>query len=224
MRIHRQSTVLFAILALATALGAGEAAAKADKWEDAIKAFEAADAKSFPAPGGNVFIGSSSIVKWSTLAQDLAPAPVIKRGFGGSQLADTLRYADRIIIPYKPKRVFVYAGDNDLAAKRTPEAVAKDFADLAEKIHQALPAAKVYWITVKPSPARAAILAQGAKTNALVKDYAGAHPQVTIVDVATPMLGADGQPRGELFGPDHLHMAPAGYVLWTSLIKPLLAD
>ncbi len=230
----RPISALLAVLALTLPccvgspmlVGGGQLAAAegTDKWEDSIKAFEAADAKSFPAPGGNVFIGSSSIVKWTSIVQDLAPAPIIKRGFGGSQISDSLRYTDRIIIPYKPKRVFVYAGDNDLAAKRTPEDVAKDFEGIAAKVHAALPATKIFWITIKPSPSRAKLMPEMVKANGLVKEYAAAHPEVTVVDVYTPMLGTDGQPRGELFEPDHLHMVPEGYKLWTSIIKPLLAD
>jgi lysophospholipase L1-like esterase len=199
----------------------GEAAA--NPWEASIAGFEAADAKSFPAPGGNVFVGSSSIVKWSTIVTDLAPAPIIKRGFGGSLLSDSEHFADRIIIPYKPKRVFVYAGDNDLAAKRAPEAVAKSFSDLADKVHAALPSTHLYFITIKPSPSRAALLDAMVKTNGLVQGYASSHPFATVVDVFTPML-KDGKPRPELFGPDNLHMNADGYKLWTSIIKPLLAD
>ena len=196
---------------------------KVNQWESAIAAFEAADAKSFPAPGGNVFIGSSSIVKWASIVQDLASAAIIKRGFGGSMLSDSDHFADRIIIPYKPKRVFVYAGDNDLAAKRTPAAVAASFSHLAETVHAALPQTHIWFITIKPSPSRAALLEAMVKANGLVNDFAGTHPYVSIVDVFTPML-SDGKPRPELFGPDRLHMNPDGYKLWTSLIKPLLAE
>jgi lysophospholipase L1-like esterase len=210
------------LLLLALGLHAGAAAA-ADRWEADIAAFEAADKKSFPAPGGNVFVGSSSIVKWTQIAQDLAPAPIIKRGFGGSLLSDSEHYADRIIIPYKPKRVFVYAGDNDLAASRAPAAVAKSFTDLAEKVHAALPATHVWFITIKPSPSRVALLDAMVKTNGLIRDFAADHPYVSVVDVFTPML-KDGKPRPELFVSDNLHMNADGYKLWTSLIKPLLAD
>jgi lysophospholipase L1-like esterase len=209
------------LLLLALGLHAGEAAT--DKWEADIAAFEAADRKSFPPPAGTVFVGSSSIVKWTQIAQDLAPAPIIKRGFGGSLLSDSAHYADRIVIPYKPKRVFVYAGDNDLAAGRTPAAVAKSFTDLAEKVHAALPATHVWFITIKPSPSRAALLDAMVQTNGLVKEFAATHPYVSLVDVFTPML-KDGKPRPELFVADNLHMNPDGYKIWTALIRPLLAD
>lgn len=210
-------------LLLLAVLGLAAADAGADKWEKDIAAFEAADKKSFPQPDGNVFVGSSSIVKWTQIAQDLAPAPIIKRGFGGSLLSDSEHYADRIIIPYKPKRVFVYAGDNDLAAKRSPAAVAKSFSDLAEKVHAALPRTQVWFITIKPSPARVALLDAIRETNGLVKDFAASHPYVSLVDVFTSML-KDGMPRPELFVSDNLHMNPDGYKIWTGLIKPLLAD
>ncbi len=195
-----------------------------ERWEKEIKAFEAADAKSLPAPGGNVFVGSSSIVKWQTLLQDFAPAPVIKRGFGGSQISDSLFYAERIILPYKPKRVFVYAGDNDLAAKRTPAQVAGDFAGITAKVHAALPAARIYFIAIKPSPARVKLMPEITQTNALVKAFTATHPEAGLIDICTPMLSAEGQPRPELFGDDKLHMNEMGYAIWVGIIKPLLAD
>ena len=36
------------------------------------------------------------------------------------------------------------------------------------------------------------------------------------------MLGADGRPRPELFREDGLHMTPAGYALWTGIVRPLV--
>src|SRR4051812_12790590 len=87
-----------------------------DKWTKAIDDFTQADAGHPPPRDGVVFVGSSSIVKWTTLEKDFPTVPVIKRGFGGSELADSVFYADRIVIPYHPRIVVVYAGDNDLNA------------------------------------------------------------------------------------------------------------
>src|SRR5204863_6309846 len=114
-------------LAAVTLLLAPLALAAREKWTDAINKFTQADAAKPPAPGGVVFVGSSSIVKWTSLTKDFPGENVIQRGFGGSELADSVFYADKIVIPYKPRIVVLYAGDNDLNAGKTPEKVFADF-------------------------------------------------------------------------------------------------
>ena len=120
------------------------------RWEKAIAAFEAADAKEAPEPGGILFVGSSSIRMWK-LEDSFPNLNVINRGFGGSQIADSLHFADRIIFPYKPRKVVVYAGDNDIAKGKSPERVAADFKQLTEAIHENLPKADIMFIAIKPS-------------------------------------------------------------------------
>jgi hypothetical protein len=88
-----------------------------EDWEPAITAFETQDRRQPPKPGQVVFAGSSSIRFWHTLAADMAPIPVLNRGFGGAHLRDVLRYADRIVTPYRPQAVVVYAGENDLGSR-----------------------------------------------------------------------------------------------------------
>ena len=58
--------------------------------------------------------------------------------------------------------------------------------------------------------------------NALIEGICAADPGLTYVDVASPMLGKDGEPRGDVFRLDGLHMNAAGYAIWTSVIKPVL--
>lgn len=201
----------------------GDVLAAPEKWTKAIDAYTTADAAQPPARGGIVFIGSSSIRKWTTLAQDLPGLPVINRGFGGSELADSVFYADRIVLPYQPRTVVVYAGDNDLKAGKSPETVAADFKALRTTIHATLPATKIIFIGIKPSPARWAIRDHGIKANALIAaDCATDKKRLTFVDTWQPMLGPDGLPRPELYVADKLHLTPAGYAVWTPLLAPLL--
>src|SRR5437868_4286386 len=109
------------------------------QWETAIQAFEASDQTNPPPPNAILFVGSSSIRKWDTLAQDFHAYKVINRGFGGSHLSDSVAFADRIVIPYKPKLVLIYAGDNDIASGKPPQEVFDDFKQFVQKIKQALP-------------------------------------------------------------------------------------
>jgi lysophospholipase L1-like esterase len=209
--------LLLSPILLATAVLAGPA-----RWAAGIDAFTRADAIQPPPRDAVLFIGSSSIRMWTTLPTDFPHVSTIDRGFGGSELADSLFYADRIVIPYRPRAVVLYAGDNDIAAGKTPATVAADFAAFREKVHAALPAAHLFYLSIKLSPSRARFREAMLRANALIAADCARHPDCTFVDVTTPMLDAAGRPRRELFGSDLLHMQPAGYALWTRILRPLL--
>jgi lysophospholipase L1-like esterase len=199
---------------------ANPAAPKLPRWETNIQKFEAADRQSPPPQNAVLFIGSSSIVNWKTLARDFPDVPTINRGFGGSQIADSTRFVDRIVVPYRPLRIVFYAGDNDIAAGKSPESVLADFAAFVTKVRAGLPDVPIVFISIKPSISRWKMHETMEKANRLIRDWAALQKDVTYVDVWTPMLGADGKPRPELLGPDRLHMTPAGYVLWKSILTP----
>ena len=195
--------------------------AQDDVWEPEIRRFEAMDRKSPPPPNQIVFVGASMIVRWD-LKKAFPDLNTINRGFGGSEMIDALHYVDRIVIPYKPRIVVVYEGDNDTALGTTPEQVAKNFELLADKIHAALPNTKVIDISVKPSFARWAIVDKQRATNALLQADCAKHDYLTFLDVSRLTLGADGKPRRELYDPDGLHFSEEGYKLWNAAIRPYL--
>lgn len=191
------------------------------KWEPQIAAFEEQDLKKPTPPGGIVFVGSSSIRLWD-LPKSFGELPAINRGFGGSQLADSACYADRLVIKHQPRLVVVYAGDNDLNAGKTPEKVAGDFKDLATRIHARLPETKIVYIGVKPSLARWKNIDNVRKANKLIGEFIATDKRLALIDVDKPMLNEAGTPRQELFVKDGLHMTPAGYAVWAELLKPHL--
>ena len=199
------------------------AGADADRWESAIKKFEDADKVAPPPQNAIVFIGASSIVRWN-LRESFPElgAQAINRGFGGSLAADSTRYADRIVIPYKPRIVVFYAGDNDVEANHTPQQIAGDFAAFERKVHAALPETQIVFISIKPSIRRFPWIEQIKGANALVKQYCAIHAHLTFVDIVPQMLGADGKPRKELLVEDGLHMTPAGYKIWNDALRPIL--
>lgn len=212
----------FPVTLLAALLLAGPALAAPDQWAADIDKFTAADAAQPPAAGGVVFVGSSSIRFWSTLAEDFPGVPVINRGFGGSEMADSAFYADRIVIPYKPRLVVVYAGENDLASGKAPETVLADFQAFRAKVHAALPATKIIYLSCKESPSRARVRPQVQAANKLIAADCAADARCTFVDVATPLLDAAGGYRPGLFREDQLHLNPAGYAIWTRVLAPYL--
>jgi lysophospholipase L1-like esterase len=194
-----------------------------DRWEPAIQKFEEADKVSPPPQNAIVFIGASSIVRWN-LKESFPElgAQAINRGFGGSLAADSTRYADRIVIPYKPRMVVFYAGDNDVEANHTPQQIADDFTAFERKVHAALPETQIVFISIKPSIRRFPWIEQIKGANALVKQYCATHPNLTFVDIVPQMLGSDGKPRKELLVEDGLHMTPAGYKIWNDALRPIL--
>jgi lysophospholipase L1-like esterase len=203
--------------------GPGVAASAPGRWESAMKKFEDGDKVNRPLPNAVVFIGASSIVRWNLADSfpELGPK-AINRGFGGSLAADSTRYADRIVVPYKPRIVVFYAGDNDVEANHTPAQIAGDFAAFEQKVHAALPATEIIFISIKPSVRRWPWIEQINGANRLVRQYCATHPRLTFVDIVPQMLGADGMPRKELLVEDGLHMTPAGYKIWNDALRPLL--
>jgi len=210
------------VLACAASARAQSSAAPINKWEEAIRKFEEADRQRPPAKGAVLFIGSSSIQMWKNVAEDFPQTTVINRGFGGSEIADSTYYVDRIVVPYRPRLIVFYAGDNDLANGKTPQRVFEDYREFVRRVKAQLPKTRIAFISIKPSLARVALMPKMRAANELIRSYAARDKHLAYIDVFTPMLGEDGLPRRELFGPDGLHMNPQGYRLWRGVIAPYL--
>ena len=193
-----------------------------ERFEPEIRKFEEADRVTPPPEDSIVFVGSSSIRRWDTLALDFPGRPVLNRGFGGSEASDVVRYADRVILRYRPSRVVFYAGDNDLARGKTPEAIAGDVKRLWELVGSRLPQAKMAIISVKPSFARWSLVSKTRETNELLRRLAASDARLTYIDVFTPMIGADGKPIAGHFVEDGLHLTAAGYRVWTKAVAPFV--
>lgn len=191
-------------------------------WELDIRAFEKADSLQPPPQGAALFIGSSSIRLWNNLPSYFPETKVIQRGIGGCQIEDVIRYADRIIIPYRPGRIVLYAGDNDIAGGKSPERVLEDFRCLADTVLSRLPDARLAFIAIKPCPSRWHLVEKVRKANRLVREFCMADTRLDFIDVFAPMLGPGGRPDSGLFLADSLHLSPAGYSLWKKVIAPYL--
>jgi lysophospholipase L1-like esterase len=193
------------------------------RWESSLAAFARADREAMPPAGGVLFVGSSSIRLWSDLKQQFQLSPVvINRGFGGSRMRDCAAYLSRLVLPYKPRTVVVYAGENDLAEGRSPQQVLRSVTAFVTGVRAALPSTRIVYVSIKPSIARESMLAQVRAANALVKDYIGGVSNAEYVDVFTPMLDGQGRPRADLFRRDKLHMNASGYAIWHAAIAPAI--
>jgi lysophospholipase L1-like esterase len=213
-----------ALRILLALLLAAQAARAADprRFAADIAAFEAADKTNPPPQNAILFIGSSSILRWKTLARDFPGHKVINRGFGGSHLADSVYYFDRIVAPYHPRMIVMYAGGNDINAGKTPEEVFDDFKDFAGKVRAALPGTRLDYVSIGISPSRWKDLENVKETNRLIRDYIGKGDRLEFIDVFPAMLGPDGRPKPDIYVADRLHMNAKGYTIWQSIIAPYL--
>lgn len=221
LTIHRVWLPLLLALSLSSPSLAGDKS-PSERWEPDIQRFEASDRTNPPPENAVLFIGSSGIALWQTLATDFPEYKVINRGFGGSHIADSTYYADRIVIPYKPRLIVFRAGVNDIAAGKTPEQVAADFQAFVVKVRSKLPEVRIAFMALNPSILRWDNFAKETKTNELIKAFIASDKNLAYIDVVGPMLGPDGRPRPEIFAEDRLHNNAEGYKLWASLVRPYL--
>ncbi len=193
------------------------------RWQSSFEAFAAADLVQAPKAGGVVFVGSSSIRLWDGLEEAFdTPSTIIKRGFGGSRLSDCSSNLNRLVLPYRPSVVVLYAGDNDLAEGATPEQVLHSFEAFVSGVRAELPETRIVYVSIKPSPLRESLMAAAHVANGLIASFARTQRQVDFIDVYSKMIDAQGRPRAELYGADRLHLNKAGYALWQGEIAALL--
>jgi len=191
------------------------------RWEPAIKAFEKQDQSNPPKPGGVLFVGSSSIRGWN-LEKYFPKKNFINRGFGGSEISDSIHFADRIIIKHKPKTVFLYAGDNDIAKGKTPQQVFEDFQKFVKTVHGRLPKTHICFIAIKPSLKRWNLVDKMKAANTLIEQKCQGSKQFHYIDIFSPMLNKSGEPKKELFLADGLHLNHQGYLLWKKQVIPFI--
>jgi lysophospholipase L1-like esterase len=218
MKNRRASVAVIALALIVLQVSAG---AQGSQWSKEMAAFEQQDRAAPPKPGGIVFVGSSSIRLWD-LGQSFPGMPILNRGFGGSQIIDSVNHAELLVLKHKPGIVVFYAGDNDIAAGKSPQAVAGDYKAFVSKVHATLPKTRVAFIAIKPSIQRWALIAKVREANALIRSYSEGDDLLGFIDVDGPMLGWDEKPRADLFVADGLHLSAKGYELWTRLVRPFL--
>lgn len=196
-----------------------------ERFENSIKKFEENDKKKQPPEGAIVCVGSSSMRGWhSSIKKDLAPLTVIPRGFGGSNMNDVLHFINRIVINYKPRAILLYEGDNDMAANIKPEKFIVKFNKFVADIHKVLPETRIYVLAIKPSISRWKLWPSMKKSNKLLQEKCEQDELLTYIDIATPMLDANNNPKKEIFKKDNLHMNRKGYDIWTKTVKTIIDE
>jgi lysophospholipase L1-like esterase len=193
-------------------------------WEWNIRKFESEDRKCKLPDGAIVFTGSSSITFWDTLERDMAPLPVINRGFGGSRIHQVAYYADRILLPHAPRAVVLFAGTNDIAypKPKTAQQVFDGYLAFVNCVRTVLPGIPVYYVSITPTPSRWKLWPIAREANEKIKAYTESHPGLRYIDLTGQFLNSNGLPDRSLYKIDQLHPNRKGYARWTAVIKPFL--
>lgn len=197
---------------------------KANAWDWSIARFEAQDLLQPPLPGVIVFTGSSSITFWSTLEQDMAPMPVVNRGFGGSKIHQVTYYVNRVVIPYNPRAVVLFAGTNDISGTKPKSAkqVFEGYLEFVNSVHASLSRVPIYYVSITPTPSRWKLWPIVCEANRLIQAHTETDERLHFIDLTPSILGPDGRPDRSLFRIDRLHPNKKGYAEWTRIIKPVL--
>lgn len=190
-------------------------------WDD-IQTIKQYDKLYRPPHSPIVFTGSSSIRLWDNLSEMFKNHTVLNRGVGGAVLADIDRYVEDIIVPYKPRQIVLYIGENDIPVAPNGDTVFAGFKRLYQHIRTLLPDVPLAYISIKPSPSREKFMPIAVRANQLIKDFLLQQQHCAFIDVYALMLDKEGHPRPGLFKEDMLHMKPEGYVIWYKKIKPFL--
>jgi lysophospholipase L1-like esterase len=193
-----------------------------DRYEAVIRKYESRDSLQAPAPDFVAFGGSSSIYFWETLQQDMAPTGTLNYGFGGSTFPEVFYYAERTLLRHNPKTIVLYC-ENDLFGDRpkTPAQVLDDYVRLVQKIRQKLPKTQLFFISLKPSPARWRRWSESVETNRLIAEFIKKDKRHAYIDITEAML-KNGRPDPLIFKSDSLHMNAEGYRRWTAVVRRAL--
>lgn len=195
------------------------------RWESAITAFERDDQQKTYPSDAILFVGSSSIRLWNTLAEDMAPHPIIQRGFGGAKMIDVLKYLDRILGKHSPPALVLFVA-NDITGNTTtdltPGNAAQQFVVFTERVLQLLPNTEILIVAVTPTPRRWRAWPQIQALNSRLIAFCESVDRVTFIPTASLFLGSDGLPRSNLFREDKLHLSADGYRIWTTQIRRFL--
>jgi lysophospholipase L1-like esterase len=213
--------ILFLLLA---SINMALQAQTAPRFYAAIKEFNRADSVSPISPNCILFTGSSSFTKWKDLNVAFPGYPVANRAFGGSTLLDLIRYSYEVILPYKPKQVVIYCGENDLAQADSISAaeLLLRVKTLFSIIRINLPNTVIDYVSIKPSPVRMSIQHKVKDANRLIKSFIAHQKNAHFIDLYDAMLDKEGHMREELYVSDRLHMKPEGYAIWQKKIAPFL--
>ncbi len=167
-----------------------------------------------------VFIGSSSIRKWKSLESDMKEFNVLNRAFGGSTIPEVIYYSDICIFKHRPKKIVLYAGENDISTTKTDSLkVFNSFVYFQKLLKQELPNTELFFISIKLSPSRTKYWTTITSINKMIEIYCNSTSNCQFIDVNKAMLDNENQVRKDLYLKDNLHLNKEGYQIWSRIIS-----
>lgn len=222
LRFAKITTFLFVFLLILSSFSDQKKKEQAvNKYENDIAAFERLDKTEKYAENSVLFVGSSSIRLWSTIAEDVAPYPVIQRGFGGSRTPDVVQYLERIAYPHQFSAIVIFVA-NDITGSAndlTPKETRDNYQEMVRIIRDKYKHQPIFIIEITPSQSRWKYWSQIRQTNLLLKKLCRKGKNTYFIETAGHFLNERSEPRNELFRDDHLHLNREGYLVWGKLIK-----
>ena len=194
-------------------------------FQEEIDVFIKKDSIAMPAANSILFVGSSSFNYWKDISNYFPGYPIINRGFGGSSLTDIIHFNQETILKYQPKQIYIYCGENDIAASDTisPQIVFERFKTLHSIIRTHLGNnIPVMYVSIKPSVARWSMEDKFVTANSLIRNFINKQKQTQFLDVHSAMLDTNGEVYKDIFIADKLHMNAKGYAIWQKIIAPTL--
>jgi len=218
-----RSLAALALLAIGFLVpAAAQQAARPVYFANTIQQFLEQDKSNPPPQGAILFIGSSIFVQWADLEVQMAPLPVFNRAFGGSRTWEVLHYADKIVLPYKPRIIVYYCGSNDVDTGVGAAETAANFKAFVNKVAAQLPETRIFYVSISKAPEKKALWNVVDEANSRIRDYTTHSKQLGYIDVNPALFDAAGNPRLELYHEDELHFRPPAYVEFTKIIRPVI--
>ena len=186
-----------------------------------IEAFKALDEITSYPEKSLLFLGSSSIRLWDSLAEDMAPYPVIQRGYGGAHLRDAIFFTDQLLGKHQPAMIIGFIA-NDIKgdpADESPGKVKRLFKFFVNQVREKHPDIPFLWVEITPTLSRWEQWEEIECANEKIKAYCDKTENLYFVETASAFLNDEGLPKSELFIADQLHLNAEGYRLWSSIIR-----
>jgi lysophospholipase L1-like esterase len=170
-----------------------------------------------------VFVGDSLVGGWKTLRQDFPGIKVANRGVGGDVSRGVLFRFQEDVLDLHPRAIVMCVGSNDLSAHAKTQATISNIAILVTRAHEADPKIPVIICTIPPRNVPNSPIVSGSlgSLNAALKTFAEGKPNVVIVDLFTALATPEGTPHPDYIGKDGIHITPAGFEKWATLLRPV---
>lgn len=195
------------------------------RWEKVIQNFEMMDKQNPPPKNPILFIGASNFRRWD-LKKNFSDLPTVNRAFGGSMLSESIFYIDRIVYPYNPKTIILYAGANDMSrGRKTPLQVLESYQEFVKLVHKKFPETRIvflslpYFYRYRDMPEKNADV---TKVNQLILDETKKDDLLDFVEINEAMKDSEGKPRKDLFTNDGIHVNQDGYDVWAEKLRPFM--